>query len=235
MEEIARRPGAAGVILFLHGLDGGPLKTWGMPGHPGTFPLRLGAARPYDDVLSLGYPARPLDYTRRSGLTIPRVATELATTFAQLAPRYRRLDIVAHCMGGLVAIDALRRCWQANASQAGRLAALDLRCVLLDAPLLIGPTVPPHWLARMIVRLGIDDATLELGVDWLRRVRPMRCIVATSSLPGWVRYFQPNAAGRTEDRHVVALSHDAISRAPLEGTFAPLTITLQALERQVAP
>ncbi len=105
--EVRARPGASSAMLFVHGFTGDSDETWG------RFPLLLGAEESLNnwDILSLGYNTSFLPGTRGIWSADPElpILAKLFCTELVIDPlvRYRRLAIIAHSMGGLVAQAAL--------------------------------------------------------------------------------------------------------------------------------
>lgn len=105
----APRRDAATVIIFIHGVFGKPLSTWKRQGdYPALWTVALESAgrRGKYDAFVFGYPTNVFASGSFS-ITEAAVALDEAVKKEQLARKYRRLVLVGHSMGGLVALHTL--------------------------------------------------------------------------------------------------------------------------------
>lgn len=225
---ISIRKDSRRVVIFVHGLDGCPVGTWGAAESPGAFLRRVVKEGHDRDVLTIGYPARPLQFSKATGCTMKAIGEALAVTLLGQLERHTRLDVVAHCMGGLLAVNALHRLATGAADARRRVVHADLGLHLIDAPMLIPALPPPDWLQMLIRRLGVDQLPLQQSVDWLNSAQSTRVTVITSTT-SWVRDFAPGAVGTKAMTHALPMEHDALPRAPAAGPFPTLEIVQAAL------
>jgi tetratricopeptide (TPR) repeat protein/pimeloyl-ACP methyl ester carboxylesterase len=95
------------LILFIHGVFGDTIGTWKRPGNPGLpdYLVQLPEFSQGHDTFAFGYAS---DLLRSGSFSIPEAAKALKRDwdFFQFE-KYDRVVIVAHSMGGLVAVEAL--------------------------------------------------------------------------------------------------------------------------------
>jgi hypothetical protein len=215
---IAAAPSPAPLVVFLHGLDGDALTTWGLPTESATFPRRVAAAFPGCAVVSLGYPARLGRFLREPNFTVAPIAAALAETLAILGDGRPRVAIIGYCLGGLLASLALRQIRPEGCGPPAFLA-------LMDAPLLLPAAGDPY--PEVTSALGFEPEPLAVNVAWLRdEVLGSRLRLATivSEAPGWVAPYAREALSPPAPLARVAGDHLALARAPTTGDFAPLDI-----------
>lgn len=212
-DRVARRADAEAAVLFVHGLDGDPVKTWA------AFPHRMAqAARA--DVLSLGWRALLADFIAEPAHTAPAVAREVAQALPAVLAPYRRVHLVLHCLGALMMIDALR-----HACTAGH-ALPALGALLLDAPLHYPDARAPPWIVRAVDLIGLERAALTAQTAWFQQRHGARCSVARGSDAAWIDHCAPWALGEPGRHHRLALDHLAIAAAPDQGGHRPLELLL---------
>ncbi|WP_397423429.1 alpha/beta fold hydrolase [Phenylobacterium sp.] len=211
------------VHVFIHGLNGDPLETWGAAEARGAFIHRLAGALG-GRAFTAEHPSSLAAYAFDPQQTIASVATGLAEAMAGVVSGAQRIDVIGHCFGGVLASQALVTLWRESPVGREWLARADLRVVFLDSPQLL-PGNPSPWLARLLSVVGAEPAALRANVEWLLRERPSPCLALRSQEEPWIDDCAPFACAAPEDRATLALPHTALSRCPLEGAFAPLDLT----------
>lgn len=96
------------LVLFIHGIFGDTVGTWGNPGKPSLpdYLLKIPEFSQGYDVFAFGYPSEIL---KQGSFNVPEAAKALKTEwdFNQFSKKYQQVVIVGHSMGGLVALEAL--------------------------------------------------------------------------------------------------------------------------------
>ncbi|WBO21385.1 hypothetical protein [Sphingomonas abietis] len=220
--EITRGTAQGPAMLFLHGLDGDPIATWGVAGAGAVFPRRLAAALPAARILSLGYPAALAVYRQRPELSLAIVAEALAERLAPILSHRPALGIVGYCLGGLVAAMALRRL-------AGTMTLPPTLLCLMDAPLRLPGEEDPFPQVGAALRLsGTELADIT---DWLHlsyRPGAFEMVSMLSSAPGWLAPYARDALSPPAPLVRLPGDHLALAMAPETGDFAPLRCVIAA-------
>jgi pimeloyl-ACP methyl ester carboxylesterase len=99
----------ATLLLFVHGIFGDTVDTWSRSDRNHSLPSLLLARKEFEtgyDAFVFGFPSTML---KLGSFQIPQAATAFATEihFRQFLHKYSRIVIVAHSMGGLVALETL--------------------------------------------------------------------------------------------------------------------------------
>lgn len=95
------------LVLFIHGIFGDTIGTWKKPGKPSLpdYLVQLPEFSQGYDTFAFGYASDPL---RNGSFSIPEAAKALKSDWDYYQfDKYQRVVIVAHSMGGLVAVEAL--------------------------------------------------------------------------------------------------------------------------------
>jgi triacylglycerol esterase/lipase EstA (alpha/beta hydrolase family) len=96
-----QKPNPTKLVVFIHGINGDPIKTWDNEDQNIFWPRKLAKDPDFTnaDVLSFGYESEC-----GPSLNIREIATHLHTTLEAAIAQipYRSLSFVAHSMGGLV-------------------------------------------------------------------------------------------------------------------------------------
>lgn len=206
-------------LLFIHGLDGDPLLSWGEADCPGAFIRRLAAVRSAN-AFTVDYPACLKSFAANSRYTVRDIADELSEPLSELLSRVGKIEIVAHCLGGLIITQSLRRAFERSTAIRSRLAGANLRMAFLDCPQL-APNPSSPWLGRLIDVLGVAPDELRRNVAWLVSERPPSVAMVPVE-PSWVAACSPFSA--VDYRFTLPLSHERLAKAPRRGSFAPLEI-----------
>ena len=99
----------ATLLLFVHGIFGDTVGTWSRGSVEEGLPYRILARREFAhgfDAFAFGYPTSTI---KAGSFSIPEAAKALATeiNFRSFTAKYKQIVIVAHSMGGLVALETL--------------------------------------------------------------------------------------------------------------------------------
>jgi pimeloyl-ACP methyl ester carboxylesterase/uncharacterized protein YigE (DUF2233 family) len=95
------------LVLFIHGIFGDTIGTWKKPGKPSLpdYLVQLPEFSQGYDTFAFGYAS---DLLRNGSFSIPEAAKALKSDWDYYQfEKYQRVVIVAHSMGGLVAVEAL--------------------------------------------------------------------------------------------------------------------------------
>jgi len=231
------------VIVFVHGLDGTCFDGWGTPDAPGAFITRIGAALPQVAVALWDYPSKLKRIVADRTLGMDVMAADWAEALRErLLPRYSRVAIVAHCLGGLLTTISLRMLLTADAA-AVRPGPLKDALLLfsLDVPFRLPADGPSDWLAGLLAALRLDAGTFAANAAFWRRwvlrrqaAFPILAYAVTSAPPGWVSPLGPDADLPRRQVCQVDITHTELIRAAAEGAFEPHDFVLARLRDWLA-
>jgi len=231
---ITRPRYARGVVIFLHGLNGHCLASWGRPEHPGAFQHRLAAAFPDTAIGYYDYPSHAERILRDEALTLERLAHDWLKTFrGELLPAFERIGIVHHCIGGLLTRFALRR-WM---SQAGDDTVRDVRVMLhfLDTPEDWPDKVPSARVRGIMRGLAIDEITLRGCATWWSARSSVAGSVedhaVISAQDNWITPFKPGSTIPARRVLISNVVHAELSCAPMIGRYPPYDYVAKQLRR----
>lgn len=183
---------ASAHVVFVHGLDGDPRKTWLSATEPKQFwPNWLNNELPELDVWSLGYPATSIWWKRGAAMSLPDRAQNLLSELTS-EPKIStgKIYFIAHSLGGLV-VKSILRLAEARAPQDESAASFVRRCRKI---VFIGT---PH--------AGSDQATLVNKFSLILRPRPTTMGLSSNDahlrdLNSWFRHYAVK-----NDLHVLVL------------------------------
>lgn len=236
---LAIPPQATTAVVFVHGLGGHRLKSWGAPGQPGAFMARLQADLPQVAVATYSYTSELKTIVADQTLTLSKMANEWARQIRQvLLTRFDTVVIVAHCLGGLLTtmgISALLA--ECGSSDSERLRRKRVILFLLDAPHDLPSQGPWPWLSGFLDALKLSPEAFRASAAlWRKSVLApnnfplsVQAYALTSGQNGWVTALHPDADLPPERVCKAHLSHEDLARAPADGVFMPYEFVLSRL------
>jgi len=222
----ARGSEPGSVIVFIHGIAGDAIGSWGAEGEPGTFPRRMAAAIPAADIVLGGYRSDLDSIFDDDALTLESLIEDWKTVLSEhVLSRFGKVFFVTHCLGGLLTTMAVRRLVQAGEHlPATRFLLLETLHVL-----------PPKHACREGtggIMLALDCRASEFAENvafWTpvfegRRALPFdfHAEVVIGLLEGFIAPWRPDAFFPASSITRCGLLHDALSRPPRESPFLPL-------------
>ena len=226
------------VIVFLHGLDTDAEHGWSQPGASKTFVTRLIEDIPAAAVGTFAYPCT-LRHVVGGGLSIEALARGVADVFCdRLLETYRTIVVVGHCLGGALAVTAMRLLSGRAPHQAVWSPAwASLELFLIDAPFAVPDPGPSEWLRGLMEALTYTEelarsnaefwAELIVGPPQLRL--PVEAHALISYAPSWVAPLRPDAWLPESNVCRIALSHLDIARPAEDGPFQTYDYVVERL------
>jgi hypothetical protein len=129
-------PDATCDVVFVHGLDGDPVKTWQHdPKHPElSWPNLLAADLPSVRVSMLGYPAEKFGGKHARAMSIEDRAKSVLENLAAEGFGRRQFIFIAHSLGGLLVKQMLRAAEESDDSRWRKIGEAVLGIVFLATP-----------------------------------------------------------------------------------------------------
>ena len=221
--------GADDVIVFIHGLSGHPLDTWGDDEAPAAFAHRLADDFPDVAIATFDYPSSAQRIVDDPDLTFDAMVMSWENVLCEeLLRRYCDVAIVAHCLGGTMTMTALRRLltFDGVEDEGGDLRTERITVFLLDTMHELPAAGASEWIVGLTSALEFRAETFRTtNTFWHRRPTTARPVVETfaivSSGECWVTPFRPDADLPESCIDRCPQSHVALTKAPRAGTFAP--------------
>ena len=212
-------------IVFLHGLDTDAEHGWSQPGASKTFVTRLIDDIPAAAVGAFAYPCALRHFVGDGGLSIEALARCVADVFCErLLETYRTIVVVGHCLGGAIAVTAMRLLSQ-KAVWSPTWASVEL--FLIDAPFAVPDEGPSEWLRGLMETLTYTEELAKSNAEfWAERIvgppklrLPIEAHALVSDSPSWVAPLRPDAWLPDGNVRRIALSHLDIARPGDAGPF----------------
>jgi len=127
-------PGRKIDVVFVHGLDGDPVKTWQYNGEAGMFwPEWLGSDEPSAGIWSLGYAVKSSAW-RGNTMPLSDRATNALDQLTIEGIGLRPLIFICHSLGGLLVKQMLRHAYDLGNEEFKKLAEQTRGVVFLSTP-----------------------------------------------------------------------------------------------------
>jgi hypothetical protein len=227
------------VIVFLHGLDTDAEHGWSRPGASKTFVARLIEDIPAAAVGTFAYPCALRHFVGDGGLSIEVLARGVADVFCdRLLETYRTIVVVGHCLGGGIAVTALRLLSErAPQNSVWSPTWANLILFLIDAPFTIPDQGPSEWLRGLMEALTYNEELLETNAEfWADRIvgppelrLPVEAHALISDGPSWVAPLRRDAWLPDSNVRRIALSHLDIARPATDGPFPTYDYVIERL------
>jgi hypothetical protein len=215
-------------IVFLHGLDTDAEHGWGRPGASKTFVTRIIDDIPSAAVATFSYPSA-LRHFVEDGVTIDALAHGVADVFCErLLKAYRTVVVIGHCLGGSIAVTALRLVSERAPQKSGWSPAWgSVALFLIDAPFAVPDDGPSEWLHGLMEALTYTgELARSNAAFWGERIvgppklrLPVEAHALISDSSSWVTPLRPDAWLPDTDVRRIALSHLDIARPAEHGPF----------------
>lgn len=225
---VSQPPDARIVIVFLHGLDTDAEDGWGRPGASKTFVTRLIEDIPAAAVGTFSY-SSALRHFVQDGLTIDALAHGVAGVFCErLLEAYRTVVVIGHCLGGSIAVTALRLVSGRAPQKSGWSPAWgSVAMFLIDAPFAVPDHGPSEWLHGLMETLAYTGELAQSNAAfWAERIvgppklrLPVEAHALISDSSSWVTPLRPDAWLPDSNVRRIALSHLDIARPAEDGPF----------------
>ncbi len=237
LEFIAEPAGARAVVVFVQGLHG---ELYGADGDAAPFIGRLRHDLPDAAQAICTYPTDLRRYRDNAALNVPELAALLADALrAAVLDRFENVAVVGHCLGGLLITMALPHVMRKAPDYLSRLRRGDCRLTycLIDSPndLPKQPLADIHKRLLEALRLP-EDAVGDNGRYWREQVLergpgqvPVNACAVVTTNPSWVTPLNPEAGLSATRVCRVSMPHEAIVKAPTEGSFEPYEFVLARL------
>lgn len=224
-----RRSRNRDAIVFVHGIAGDPLNSWGSPGNPGAFLTRLGNRVGNVNIFTGGYRSDLEAIFNDRQLTLEALVSGWHDLLvAQVLAHHDRVVIVAHCLGGLLTTMATQKLYRHCP-----LAAPPRLCFILMETLFQLPPKHQRRLGSGGIMRGLSCKLLHFNDHWAfwtpifeGRKRPNFYIqpfaILGNNSDGFAAPWRPDAFLPVHRLRHCDLAHEDLSRAPPSGPFSPL-------------
>lgn len=213
-------------VVFIHGIAGDALGSWGPEGEPCVFPRRIAEELHRPDVLLAGYRSDLDSIFDDEALTLDTLTKSWkALLLNHVFLKYEKVFFIAHCLGGLLTTMSLRQIIQDDWVMPA------IRILLLETLHIL----PPKHALRMGtggIALALDCDALEFSenVSFWNSVFSRQRVISfdfraeamIGRLEGFIAPWRPDACLPSAAISRCNLLHDNLSRPPVDGPFPPL-------------
>ncbi len=223
-------------VVFLHGVDTNVEHGWSQPGAHKSFVTRLSEELPAAAVGTFTYPCT-LRHFVEDGLSIEQLARGVAASFRDhLLEAYRTIVVVGHCLGGSIAVTALRMLSEQQPLWSPAWANLVM--FLIDVPFTTSDQGPSEWLGGLMEVLRYPRELLEANAEfWKERElrMPIEAYALISDGPSWITPLRPDAWLPDDNIRRLPLSHLEIARPAGNGPFPTCDYIVERLVKLEPP
>lgn len=226
------------VVVFLHGLDTDAEHGWSQTGSAKTFVTRITEDIPAAAVGTFAYPCTLRDFVS-GDLSLDALARGVAEVFREhLLEAYHTIVVIGHCLGGAIAVTALRLLSERAPQQTVWSSAwARLVLFLIDAPFAVPDEGPSEWLRGLMKTLTYTEELAKTNAEfWVERIlgRPERRLpveahALISAGPSWVTPLRPDAWLPDINVRRLALSHLDIARSAADEPFPTYEYVIEQL------
>ena len=223
---------ANAAAVFVHGIAGHFLNSWGPEGLPGTFLKRLSFDLPHVAVFTADYPSDMDRVIDDDALTLQRLVDCWADKLGySLMNRFTSVAVIGYCLGGLLTTMAIRQWFHRDTRWSQRLFSHEDRMMLLLLDVLHQvPTKEDQkdGLVGLRSALQCNELAFQKNVDFWKKLvgsshvgegLPIEVHALLSQGDSFVRSWSPHAHLPKNRVHQTDVSHENLTRPPLSGAF----------------
>ena len=225
---------AKAAAVFIHGIAGHYLDSWGEKNCPATFLRRLSVDCPSVAVFSADYPSGMDRLVDDDDLTLRRLVEGWANVLGEsVMNHYRAVAVIGFCLGGLLTTMAIRQWFVNDAKWAQCLASGDGRLMLflLDTLHQV-PNKEDHKEGLVGMRSAFQCGAEEfqenvnfwrglMKQEFPRERLPVDAFALLSEGESFVKSWSPHAHLPSHRVHQTKVSHEHLVRPPTGGAFFP--------------